>query len=97
MYLPYKLTPHLISLPGFEVGKTSFFGTVLIGTGHMGSHGVKHSTVQNALKDLTSINSDTELCLTLLYANTWYKPYSKLCQEVVSLKSIERDINTKKQ
>lgn len=96
MYLPYKLTPHLISLSGFEAGETVFSGTVLIGTGHMGSHRVKHSTFQNALKNLMSINSDSELCLTLLYVNTWYKPYSKLCQEAVTLKSIDKDVNIKK-
>lgn len=94
MYLPYKLTPHLISLSGFETGETAFSGTVLIGTGHMGSHRVKHSTIQNALKNLMRINSDTELCLMLLYVNNWYKPYSKLCQEVVALKSIDKDVNT---
>jgi len=96
MFLPYKLTPNLISFSGFEAGKTMFTGTVLIGTGHKGSHKMKHSTAQNAIQKLMRGRSEAELHLTLLYSNNWYKPYSKLCQTVTSLSSIENDISPKR-
>ena len=97
MFLPYKLTPNLISFSGFEAGKTTFTGTVLIGTGHKGSHKMKHSTAQGAIQKLMRAQPETELDLTLLYSNDWYKPYSKLCQTAISLSSIEDDISPKRQ
>ena len=54
MILPYKLTPHLISLTGFQDGRTDFSAEILLGTGHKGSKRMKHTTAQSALQRLTS-------------------------------------------
>ena len=92
MFLPYKLTPDLISLSGFEKGKTAFSATILLGTGHKGSHKIHHNTIKNALKKLRGVNASTELECVILYANAWYHPYSKLCKETTTLEVIARGV-----
>ena len=88
MFLPYKLTPHLISCSGFEKGSTSFSAVVQLGTGHQGSPKMRHATATNALRKLRGVNGLAHLHCTLLYSNAWYKPYSKLCEAVKTLDDI---------
>ena len=88
MFLPYKLTPHLISFSGFKKGSTSFSAVVQLGTGHKGSPKMLHVTATNALRSLRSVNGRAPLHCILLYSNTWYKPYSRLCEDVKTLDDI---------
>lgn len=84
MFLPYKLTPHLITVKGFDKGSTKFTATILLGTGHKGSHKMKHSTAHTALTNLTQ-HTAVMPCV-VLYAEHWYHPWSRLCMKNVDLK-----------
>lgn len=88
MFLPLTLTPNLISFTGFKKGSTDFTATILLGTGHKGSAKLSHATASRTLHSLKSNNQDVELICTLLYSNTWYSPYSKLCEKEIILGSI---------
>ena len=89
MFLPYRLTPHLITFTDFSNGSTSFKATIRLGTGHKGSHKMKHSTVSNNLRRL---NGSTAMLCTLMYSNAWYQPYSKLCESSIPLHEFGKDM-----
>ncbi len=84
MFLPYKLTPHLITTIGYKKGSSQFSATVLIGTGHKGSHRMKHSTLTGAMKKLAYHTS--KMPIVVLYSRSWYLPWSRLCVKDVDLK-----------
>lgn len=86
MFLPYKLTPHLITLRGFKKGSTHFTATLLLGTGHKGSQRVKHATATGALRNLVPHTSHMPCVVT--YAQTWYHPWSRLCAKDVNLNEV---------
>lgn len=88
MFLPYRLTPHLITLSGYKKGSTQFTATVLLGTGHMGSHKMKHTTVTRALQQLT--NRTSQMTCVVVYADAWYHPWSRLCVKEVDLTLAEK-------
>ena len=90
MFLPYRLTPHLITFNNFSKGSTSFKATIKLGTGHKGSHKMKHTTVTNNLRRL---NGGTVMSCTLLYSNAWYQPYSKLCEKSLTLNEFGKDLH----
>eukprot|EP00731_Ephydatia_muelleri_P024755 Em0016g1026a len=89
MFLPYRLTPHLITFTDFSNGSTSFKATIRLGTGHKGSHKMKHSTVSDNLRRL---NGSTAMLCTLMYSNAWYQPYSKLCESSIPLHEFGKDM-----
>ena len=75
-FLPYKLTPHLIQLKGFDAGSEHFVATISLGTGDHNSQKLSRSTIISVIQRLQYIDQDIHF--TLLYSNSWYMPYSKL-------------------
>ena len=75
-FLPYKLTPHLIQLKGFDAGSVHFVATISLGTGDHNSQKLLRSTIISVIQRLKYIDQDIHF--TLLYSNSWYMPYSKL-------------------
>ena len=92
MILPYKLTPHLITFTGFTKGKTDFTSQILLGTGHKGSQRMKHITAQNAIKKLHSSNHQAMMKCVVVYSNSWYKPWSKLCVKEIKIEDIKNQL-----
>lgn len=88
MFLPLTLTPNLISFTGFKKGSTDFTATILLGTGHKGSAKLSHATASRTLQSLKSNNQDVKMICIVLYSNTWYSPYSKLCEKEIVLRNI---------
>lgn len=92
MFLPYKLKPAHIQLSGFEEGKTDFSATVFLGTGTKGAHKISHATIRGSLEKLKAVNEDAALTLTLLYARSWYSPYSRLFEKSITLADVSREL-----
>ena len=90
MFLPYRLTPHLITFEGFRKGSTSFKATIRLGTGHKGSHKMKHTTVTNNLRRIDG--SAAVMSCALMYSNAWYQPYSTLCVERLTVNEFGKDM-----
>ena len=88
MFLPYTLTPHLISLTGFQRGSSTFTAVIQLATGHRGTRRAKHSTIKDAISKLAS-RGDRMECV-VLYSNAWYQPWSTLCVKEVTLSEMKR-------
>ena len=91
MFLPYKLTPHLITLTNFNRGSSSFSATIQLATGHRGTKRAKHSTIKNAVRKLASRGNN--MSCVVLYSDAWYKPWSKLCVKSVTLANMKRQLS----
>ena len=90
MFLPYTLTPHLISFTGFQRGSSTFSATIQLATGHRGTRRAKHSTIKGAIGKLAWCGDRME-CV-VLYSNTWYQPWSRLCVKEVTLLEMKRQL-----
>ena len=91
LFLPYKLTPHLINFTNFERGSSNFSATIQLATGHKNTKRAKHSTIKDAIRNLAS-RGDNMSCV-VLYSNAWYKPWSRLCVKMIALTDIKRQLN----
>ena len=81
----------------FEKGSTDFTARILLGTGHKGSHKMKHSTLTGVVAKLTRANLHVTMDCVVLYSKAWYQPYSKLCVKAIDLKTIENQISQYKE
>ena len=101
MFLPYKLTPHLISLnwsgekSAGQSSSVQFSAKVLLGTGHKGSQRMKHGTAISVVKKLLGqgYSGGCEMECVVMYKQAWYQPWSKLCAKSVDLKDVSRAIS----
>ena len=91
MFLPYKLTPHLISFTGFKKGSTAFSASIHIATGHKGTRKAKHSTLTSAVDKFAGLNVQMQ-CI-VLYSNAFYKPWSKLCVKSIFFEEMKRQLS----
>ena len=99
LFLPYRLTPHLISV-NWNVGKSignsnavRFSAVIQLGTGHKGSQRMKHETAVNAVKKLLGTRSDIQMDCVVMYKQAWYQPWSKLCAKTVNMEDINQAIS----
>ena len=88
MFLPLRLSPHLVSFVGFTEDSSEFSATILLGTGHRGSVRLSHRTALDTLAKLKRRDSNARMTCTLLYSNSWYAPFSKLAEKEISLRDI---------
>ena len=77
-----------MSFVGFKEESREFSATILLATGHRGSAKLSHKTISDTLKKLKSYNARVHMTCTLLYANSWYAPYSKLTETELALEDI---------
>ncbi len=90
MFLPYTLTPHLISFTNCQHDSSTFSATIQLATGHKGTRRAKHSTSKRAIGKLAS-HGDKMSCV-VLYSNAWYHPWSTLCVKDVTLSEMKRQL-----
>lgn len=76
-FLPYQLTPDLISTTGFQAGSTHFHATIWIGTGERGRPSIGRDLIKNNAQKVQG--SSSVMYCTLLYSNAFYLPYTPLC------------------
>ena len=101
IFLPYKLTPHFISLnwsgekSAGQSSSVQFSARVLLFTGHKGSQRMKHGKTIRVVKKLLGrgYSGGCEMECVVMYRQAWYHPWSKLCAKSVDLKDVSRAIS----
>ncbi len=76
-FLPYQLTPSLITFTGFKKDSKRFTASIEIGTGKQGKPSFSHQVIINNCHKVHNIH--TPLTCELLYSNAMYLPYVPLC------------------